>query len=114
MKKLFMLLAVMFLSLSLFAQEHLDFRGVPIDGHLNDFIPKMEKLGYTLKKRDGDIAIMTGKFTNKNAELWILSTPNSKTVWKVFIDFDKAANLLILSNFSLSHITKETDMNFKR
>ena len=82
----------MFLSLSSFAQEHLDFRGVPIDGHLDDFVSKMETMGYTVKQREGEIVIMTGQFTNRDVELWIVSSSQTKTVWKVIIDFSKSSS----------------------
>lgn len=89
MKNILTLFAVMFLSLSLAAQEHLDFRGIPINGHIDNFVTKMKSLGYTISSKDGDAVIMKGKFTNRDAELFILSTPKTKTVYKVFVDFDK-------------------------
>ena len=89
MKKLVLLFAAILLSASSFAQEHLDFRGVPIVGHLERFITKMENLGYTLDRIVDNAAIMSGKFTNKNAELIILASPKTKTVWKVAVHFDE-------------------------
>jgi len=98
MKKIFTLFAIMFFSLSLLAQEHLDFRGVPIDGQLDDFVVKMESMGYTVKKRDGNIVIMEGQFTNRDAELWIVSSNQTKTVWKVIVDFSKSSSWSSLKN----------------
>ena len=92
MKKFFTLLAVMFLSYSLFAQEHLDFRGVPIDGQLTDFLSKMEAMGYSVASKDDNVVTMKGKFTNRDAELFIIATPVTKVVWKVIVDFDKATS----------------------
>lgn len=98
MRNFFTLFVVMLLSLPVFAQEHLDFRGVPIDGHLDDFVTKMEGMGYTVKQRDGEIVMMTGQFTNNNVELWIVSSRQTKTVWKVVVDFSKNSSWSSLKN----------------
>ena len=92
MKKLALLFVAMLMSTTFFAQEHLDFRGVPIDGHIDDFIIKMTELGYTLDKKVDNAAIMTGKFTGKDIDLYILCSPKTKTVWKVAALFDKATS----------------------
>lgn len=92
MKKVITLFAAMLLSLSLFSQEHLDFRGIPIDGHIDNFVAKMKTLGYVLDNKEDDAVIMKGKFTNRDADIFILCTPKTKTVYKVFIDFDKEAS----------------------
>ena len=92
MKKLALFFVAMLMSTTFFAQEHLDFRGVPIDGHLENFISKMEGLGYKLTKIVDNAAIMSGKFTNKNAELIILASPKTKTVWKVAVSLDEAVS----------------------
>lgn len=91
MKKLVLLFAVMLMSTTFFAQEHLDFRGVPIDGHIDAFVSQMERLGYTVDKRIDNSAIMNGKFTGRDVELYIFSSPKTNTVWKVVLYFDKGS-----------------------
>ena len=88
----------MLLSLSVFSQEHLDFRGIPIDGHIDNFIAKMKTLGYTISSKDDVSAIMKGKFTNRDADIFILATPQTKTVFKVFVDFEKESSWSTLKN----------------
>lgn len=92
MRKFALLFVALLMSTPFFAQEHLDFRGVPIDGKLADFVVKMEKLGYTVDKKIDNVVIMNGKFTNKPAEIYILATPQTKTVWKVAVHFDDAVS----------------------
>lgn len=92
MKKLALLFAVMLMSTTFFAQEHLDFRGVPINGHVDSFIAKMEGLGYTLEENSDGVAMMEGKFINKDVDLFIVYTPQTNTVWKVGVFFDKATS----------------------
>ena len=79
MKKVITLFAAMLLSLSLFSQEHLDFRGIPIDGHIDNFVAKMKTLGYVLDNKEDDAVIMKGKFTNRDADIFILCTPKTAT-----------------------------------
>lgn len=89
MKKLVLLFVAMLMSTTFFAQEHLDFRGVPIDGHIDNFVSKMEGLGYTLDNKSDKSAKMSGQFTGRNVELWIFYTRKTHTVWKVVMYFDE-------------------------
>ena len=103
MKKFALLFVAMLISTTFFAQEHLDFRGVPLDGHIDGFISKMEELGYTLEKKVDNAAIMSGKFTGKDVELYILSSPKTKTVWKVAALFEKATSWSSLKSSYLEY-----------
>lgn len=91
MKKLALLFVAMLMSATFFAQEHLDFRGVPIDGHIDNFVSKMEGLGYTLDNKSDKSAKMSGQFTGRNVELWIFYTRKTHTVWKVVMYFDESS-----------------------
>ena len=74
-------------------QGHFQFRGVPIDGHLSDFVAKMKQLGYIEKVQyEEGAVIMEGTFTGRDAELYILYTPKSKTVYSVGAYLDKASS----------------------
>lgn len=91
MKKLLLLIALM-MPIALFAQNHLEFRGVPIDGHRDKFVAEMKKLGYQEVYRNETGVAMEGTFTNKDAKLLILATVKSKTVWKVAAQIDEDAS----------------------
>lgn len=69
-----------------FAQTgHLTFKGIPIDGHINSFIEKMETKGFEKKEinKTGNIAIMTGSFVGKSCAIIVLATEKTFTVSKV-------------------------------
>lgn len=91
MKKILLVVAL-FLSLSLSAQEHLEFRGIPIDGHLNSFVSKMKSIGYTVHEEDGNVVVMKGKFTNKDVLLAVIASVKTHIVWKVSVLFDEASS----------------------
>lgn len=54
----------MVLVLSSFAQnsEHLKFKGVPIDGTLNEYVSKMKQAGFVLEGTEDGIALLSGEF----------------------------------------------------
>lgn len=74
-----------------YAQEHMTFQGIPIDGTLDSMITKLRAKGFKLDTRadEYNAAIMSGHFAGKQAELYILATPKSKVVWKIAANFDK-------------------------
>lgn len=54
----------MVLVLSSFAQnsEHLKFKGVPIDGTLNEYVSKMKQAGFVLEGTEDGVALLSGEF----------------------------------------------------
>jgi hypothetical protein len=85
-----LLLVFLLISLSAYSQEHLTFKGMPIDGLSSVFVSSLKAKGYeqTYKDENGNY-IMTGSFTGKNADLYILATRKSHIVWKVVVSFDQ-------------------------
>ena len=86
MKKfLFILLSCIF-ALNAGAQEnlHLDFKGVPIDGNVRSFVEKMKNKGFGNEIiLDNGITVLEGTFVGKSATVFVVSTPETNTVWKV-------------------------------
>ncbi len=63
MKKLLTTLLCAMLTLGAFAQtEHLTFKGVPIDGSLDEFVDKMRDVGFRYLGTQDGTAILTGDF----------------------------------------------------
>ena len=91
MKKLYLIIACLFITLCSYSQNaHLDFKGIPLDGRLSDFISKLEAEGFTFDKYvDEDAAIMKGDFAGRNADIYILVTPSSKTVYAVSVFYNE-------------------------
>lgn len=90
MKKIFVLFSFLSLSYFCFAQEHLTFKGIPIDGTLTEFVSKLEGEGYTLSfyNDEGYACMMNGSFAGiTNCQIFIISSRYSHTVWKVAVYF---------------------------
>lgn len=65
MKKIIITLSLlMVLMSSSFAQssEHLKFKGVPIDGTLNEYVNKMKQAGFYYETTEDGIALLSGEF----------------------------------------------------
>ena len=66
MKKILTSLVFAFIAMCSFAQiqssDHLLFKGVPIDGTLNEYVSKMKQNGFTLTGTENGIAMLTGDF----------------------------------------------------
>lgn len=97
MKKLLVVVILSCISLFATAQEHLSFKGVPIDGSLNEYVNKMKQAGFVhLGTQDGT-AILSGDFAGfKNCTIGVSalkSTNLVNTILVVFPDSDSWATL---------------------
>lgn len=81
-----------FMGMSGYAQDsvsHLEFKNIPLNGKIDDFVKKLQTQGYSIEKREDAGIIMNGQFTGKDAEVMVLNTKKTKTVWKVVIFLPK-------------------------
>ncbi len=85
MKKLILTLAAIVLAVSAFAQDqHLKFKGIPIDGPLNSFVSSLKSQGFiSLWIQDG-IASLSGTFAGYPQSNVIVVSTND-VVWKVIV-----------------------------
>lgn len=75
-----------------FAQDtvsHLEFKGIPLTGKLDNFVKKLQEQGFSVENREGASVIMSGQFTGKEAEVYVFSTKKTHTVWKVVVFLPK-------------------------
>ena len=74
----------MFISLGISAQEHLHFKGVPIDGSLNSFVAQLKQQGYSFRAEQDGMAVLDGTFAGyTQCEIVVVST--NDIVWKVVV-----------------------------
>ena len=76
-------------SLSMFAQnEHLKFKGIPIDGTLKDFTTKLIAKGYVLTSVDDNITSLKGSFAGYNdCSILVYGLDNTDLVYTVAVMF---------------------------
>lgn len=62
------------------SSEHLKFKGVPIDGTLNEYVSKMKQAGFQLIGTDDGVALLEGEFAGYRGCLIAVSTLKSVNV----------------------------------
>ncbi len=94
MKKIFFALLFTLTITTPFAQvksdssTHLVFKGVPVDGTLEEYVSKMKKSGFTHKGTEGEVAILEGDFASYKKCIIGVSTLKAKDlVSKIFVVF---------------------------
>lgn len=97
MRKLLSLLALYFLSVTLVAQEHIRFMGIPLGGQIDSFIEKLEKeRGFretTETDTISDIYYLDGEYRNfKNVRLVVASVNKTKIVGTVSVHCDSTVH----------------------
>lgn len=80
-----------------YAEGHMTFKGIEIDGDLESFKSKLEKQGFSGVVQDG-AGLMTGSFTGEDVMLAFYTTPITKLVHKVVVVYESQSQWSILEN----------------
>lgn len=116
MKNIFSALFFAFIAMNSIAQiksdssKHLTFKGVPIDGTLDEFVLKMKKSGFTHTTTKDGIAILEGDFASYKSCIVGVSTLKQKDlVSKIAVMFPDRDTWSTLSSnyFSLKEMLSE-------
>lgn len=79
--------------------EHLTFKGVSIDGTLNEFVLKMKQNGFTLVKTENGIAYLKGDFAAyKDCYVGVTTLKQKDLVSKIGVVFPECTNWSSLSS----------------
>lgn len=106
MKKLFFSLIVSLITLTSFAQTdspHLSFKGVPIDGTLNEYVQKMKEKGFTCLGIEDGFALLYGDFAAyKGCTVGVTTLDQKDLVSKITVIFPNCDTWATLENNYLS------------
>ena len=98
MKKFIATLTVLFVAINIMAQEHLTFKGIPIEGSMTEFCQKLKTKGFTSIGRENNITLFTGDFTGRKATVGVTATDDGKNVFAVVVFFDPSGEWNTLVN----------------
>ena len=98
MRKLVITFTMLFAVISLMAQEHLSFKGIPIEGSMTAFCQKLKAKGFTLIGSENNLTLFTGDFTGRNATVGVTATDDGKDVFAVVVLFDPSGEWNALIN----------------
>lgn len=98
MRKLVITFTMLFAVISLMAQEHLSFKGIPIEGSMTAFCQKLKAKGFTSIGSENNSTLFTGDFTGRNATVGVTATDDGKDVFAVVVLFDPSGEWNALIN----------------
>jgi len=90
MKTFFLTFTIVLTTMLTYAQasEHLSFKGVPIDGTLNEYVSKMKQSGFTHLGTENGVAILKGDFAGyKDCHIGVSTLKQKDLVYKIGVLF---------------------------
>lgn len=84
-KKIISLIGCLFFALTIFAQGHLTFKGIPMTGSMTSFCTQMNSKGFRLIQSDGSAKLFKGKFTGREVEVIVGATDDGKNVHSIVV-----------------------------
>jgi len=90
MRKFIFTLTMLLVTINLIAQEHLSFKGIPIEGSITEFCKKLEAKGLTSIGSENNITMFTGDFTGREATIAVAATDDGNNVFSVVVLFDSS------------------------
>ncbi len=110
MKKLSITLIAVLSTIASYAQTHLAFKGVPIDGKLSDYVLKMKQNGFTDMGTQNGVAMLKGDFASyKDCRVGVSTLKDKDLVSKIAVIFPVQENWSSLSSnyFNLKELLTE-------
>lgn len=98
MKKVLFAFICIIASFQMVAQEHLFFKGVPIDGDITSFVEKLNSKGFKSLKQNDEGFFLEGLFSGHNCILVVESSLISHTVYSVYVMHDVKEDWMTLKN----------------
>lgn len=83
--KIYSILFVLFSSTLVYSQEHMSFKGIPINGTTNEFAQKLISQGYQKIETKDNIIILEGEFINKKCKVYLIGSVKTNKIWKVYV-----------------------------
>lgn len=87
MKKVLTVFIALIACASIMAQEHLKFKGIPIEGSMTSFCQKLEAKGLIILDKTNNSTLLTGNFTDRIADIGVKATDNGD-VYAVSVMFE--------------------------
>ncbi len=101
MKKLLLAFIAVFLATFTFAEGHMTFKGVEIDGSIQDFANNLTAKDFKVISIEKDNAMLAGTFTGQDVLVAVYTTPNSKKVYRVAVMYQTGSTwTLIYSQYA--------------
>lgn len=109
MRKFLFTLAFALMAMVTFAQdEHMTFKGIPMQGPLNDFVQKLKGKGFTLMESTKETAVLNGKFaTYDNCYVCVYTEKNNVSSVAVMFPEQETWNAITRRYYNLKEMLTE-------
>ena len=87
MKRILIIMTMSLIMIGAYAQEHLSFKGIPVEGSMKSFCIKLDSKGFTAIDSQGSLTLFTGEFIGRNVSVGVMSTNDGKNVFSVGVLF---------------------------
>lgn len=98
MRKFLVTITLLFAVINIMAQEHLSFKGIPIEGSMTEFCQKLKAKGFISIGRENNITMFSGDFTGRKATVGVTATDDGKNVFAVVVLFEPSGEWNTLVN----------------
>lgn len=98
MKKILISLIALFATVSMVAQEHLSFKGIPIEGSMTEFCKKLRTKGFEVTEQGNSLTLLSGDFTGREVTVGVNATDDGEIVYSVGVLFNPSTEWKILVN----------------
>lgn len=98
MRKSILLIIAMICAITCIAEEHLKFKGIPIEGSMKSFCQKLEAKGFLEVESDANSTLFRGDFAGSNATIGVVSDDEGENVFSVIVMFDGSDEWRVLLN----------------
>lgn len=98
MKKIFISFIILLATVNIMAQEHLSFKGIPIEGSMTEFCKKLKTKGFTPIGQENSVTLFSGDFTGREATVGVTATDDGKNVFAVVVLFNPSKEWNTLVN----------------
>lgn len=89
MKKFILIVLLSIFAITMNAQEHLSFKGIPIEGSITTFCQKLKAKGLTQVHSEDNIRLFVGDFTGRDATIGVVADQTGKNVFSVVVILPK-------------------------
>lgn len=98
MKRILTIAVAVLNFLALSAQEHLEFKSIPIDGTSSSFVESLTKAGFKKIKQTSEGILLSGTFTGKECSVIVETSTISQTPHSVYVLLEEESDWATLKN----------------
>lgn len=98
MRRILITLVAIVCNIVAIAQNHLEFKGIPMDGTCESFAKKLVAKGFSLESNSDSTYFLSGTFTNEKVNIGLLGTPKTNKICRIMVFYDKKSDWYRLKN----------------